>query len=154
MRTALERLVNLRSAVSGTLHHRYFTAAPSGFANRLRTPRQSGPYAGHGDHQSELVEAFRIGGTSSFILLSGVMWASRSFQFRLPIPVLVSLQQDLHVYESVEYGILAYGYSESEALERFAEQFVATWDALAHEPDSRLTLDAQELRDSLQRLVR
>jgi len=52
-----------------------------------------------------------------------------------------------------ELHLMGYGYSIEQAIRGLMEDFAASYDGLAHEPDHALTEDARQLRDAIVPLV-
>lgn len=82
-----------------------------------------------------------------------VIYSHRCFRLRRPIQIRVDFHESLWIHEYEPLGILAYAPTRSESLEMFRLDFVAAWDAVAHEDDTNLTEDARTLKRALQDLV-
>ncbi len=78
---------------------------------------------------------------------------NRVFHLKQPVLIRVDFQDGVWVHALESLGILSYATTRSESLRRFREEFAATWDAVANEPDVNLTDDGRHLRDSALSLV-
>lgn len=80
---------------------------------------------------------------------SRVIHGDRVFRLKLPVQIRVDFTDGLWVHELESLGILAYARTRTESLAAFREEFAAVWDAIAGEPDEKLTADAQALKSAL-----
>lgn len=85
--------------------------------------------------------------------LTGILSGTRFFRLRKPIRVRERQDNGLWVQECKPLRISAFGETRSEAWQAFIELFECDWDSLAHERDSKLTSDAQQLKRKLLELV-
>lgn len=85
--------------------------------------------------------------------LTGILTGTRFFRLRKPIRVREREENGLWVQECKPLRISAFGETRSEAWQAFIELFECDWDSLAHERDSRLTADAQQIKRKLLELV-
>ena len=79
--------------------------------------------------------------------------ADISLSLRRPIRVPWIFEDGLWVLEYPSLGIVAYGESQEEASQDFAEDFAFLWTEIAQQPDSNLTQDARVLKRLLLALV-
>lgn len=78
----------------------------------------------------------------------------RVFVLREPIVVGVEREEGgIWVHACEELGILSYAMTEDASRKEFAGDFAYLWDGLADEPDSALTVDAQQLKARLRSIV-
>ena len=82
-----------------------------------------------------------------------VIYSHRYFRLRRPIQIRVDFNDNLWIHAYEPLGILAYAPTRSESLEMLRMDFVAAWDAVAHEDDANLTEDARALKGALRDLV-
>lgn len=83
-----------------------------------------------------------------------VDFGNRRYTLREPIRVQQSYEGRMWVCATDTLGILAYGETRHEALMGWRARFAANWDDIAQEEDNAyLTLDAQDLKQRLLRLV-
>lgn len=79
---------------------------------------------------------------------------SRTLQFKSPLAIKYAQLPDRSWEASVaKLGIFAIGASSADLLEAVAEDLFSLWDGLAHEPDIKLTLDAQNMKKTLHTIV-
>lgn len=85
--------------------------------------------------------------------LSGLMSKDQFFHFREPIEVRQYRESGLWWHEYKPLGIVGYGRTLAESWDSFIEHFVAYWEGIASESDSRLTESAREYKRTLLGLV-
>lgn len=85
--------------------------------------------------------------------MSGLMGANRFFRFRRPIEVTEWTTNGAWIERCEMLGIHAFGEGRDEAWDAFIELFEADWDLVAQEQDTRLTKDAQRLKQTYLELV-
>lgn len=83
-----------------------------------------------------------------------VDYGNRRFILNEAIQIQQSFIDDVWVCDFSPLEILTYGPSRHEAVCSFREQFAADWDEIANEKDSKLTLDAQQLKKKFIELVK
>lgn len=79
-------------------------------------------------------------------VISGVLTGSRFFRLRKPICVNERDENGIWVHECKPLRIYTFGESREESWRTFVEFFECNWDSIARQKDSKLTLDAQELK--------
>jgi hypothetical protein len=83
-----------------------------------------------------------------------VAYENKEFLFKEPIQIQVDFQDGIWIHQNETFGILGYGKSRAESLDAFRMEFVACWETIASEDDSKLTDDAKELKKKLKNLVK
>lgn len=78
----------------------------------------------------------------------------RTFSFREPLEVAVSLEHGIWNYSAENLSLLAYGDSPEEARQSFFEDFEMMWDSIGQSPDEVLTYGAQRVKQELLKLVK
>jgi hypothetical protein len=80
---------------------------------------------------------------------------NRDFIFNNELVVKITHDDEIGwVFESEELGLRGYGLERQEAHLEFCQDFSTSWDCLACEDDSDLTLDAIDSKRFLRALVR
>jgi hypothetical protein len=83
-----------------------------------------------------------------------VIYGNEMFRLCKAIRVRPRRVGGLYVLEYKPLGIAAYGRSEQESREAFAEEFSSCWHWIALEDDAALTKDARELKYKVLDLVK
>ena len=78
--------------------------------------------------------------------MTGILTESRFFRLRKPIRVHEYEDDGVWIHECKPLGIFAFAEDRLESWQTFVEFFECNWDSVAQERDSKLTLDAQELK--------
>ncbi|MBM4320641.1 MAG: hypothetical protein FJ125_11955 [Deltaproteobacteria bacterium] len=84
---------------------------------------------------------------------SQVATPTGSFRLRRPIHVQMQEEDGVWSHWCEEIGVLGTGTTSADSICSFGEEFLATWDGLAGEEDSKLTGDARSLKRLLLDLV-
>lgn len=77
----------------------------------------------------------------------------RQFALRKEVRPCLGVEESLWTCELGELHLLGFGRSPEEAVERFMDDFAATYDGLIDDEDEALTEDARRLRDALRSLI-
>ena len=85
--------------------------------------------------------------------LTGLMSKDQFFHFREPIEVRQYREGGLWWHEYKRLGIVGYGKTLAESWDSLIEHFVAYWERIANESDSRLTESARDYKRTLLALV-
>ena len=81
--------------------------------------------------------------------LTGILTDTRFFRLRKPALVREHEENGLWFHECKAFRIQAFGETRRESWRAFIELFECDWDSIAQEKDSKLTLDAQQLKRKL-----
>ena len=85
--------------------------------------------------------------------VTAVVYGTQVFRLRFPIRIHAHRDGNLFIHEYEPLGISAYGFTQAESLQAFAEEFSSCWHWIGLEEDRRLGPDARELKRKLLRLV-
>jgi len=86
--------------------------------------------------------------------LAAIVSDSRMFEFHSPLRVTGREEGGIWIHECKPLRILAYAESREESWQAFLDYFESDWDGIAQEKDSRLTLDATEMKREYHKLVK
>ena len=86
--------------------------------------------------------------------LSAIVTERRMFEFHKPIRVTDREENGVWVHECKALNIMAYAETREESWRAFIDYFESDWDTIAQREDSRLTRDAQELKQEYLGLVK
>jgi len=87
------------------------------------------------------------------IYLTKLTYENREFLFVHEIPVTVTWNGAIWIYESEKYGIEGFETDKDEAYFAFRQDFDAAWENFACEEDSKLSEGAQRQKALLKSLV-
>jgi len=85
--------------------------------------------------------------------IRAVVYGNQVFHLRKPLTLHFHFEDSLCVCEFEPLHIFAHGKTVQEAFDAFQAEFAACWDGVAQEENSRLTIDARELRQQLSKRV-
>ena len=85
--------------------------------------------------------------------VSAIISGGRMFRLHAPIKIKTSKVGKMYYHEYAPLGIMAYGPTENQSLNAFADFFGVDYEMYAEEKDSKLTPAAKELKRKYLRLV-
>jgi len=87
------------------------------------------------------------------VRLTSLIYENNEFVFAQEMPVKITWNGKIWVYESKEYNIIGFEENQQEADFAFRQTFTACWEEIACEEDCNLTTEAIEWKTRLKSLV-